>query len=261
MKKILPLALLLGATMSLAQDAVQKQECGAPKTPSQHRPAQALRPEVLVQCGENTITQTLPSAPFPTPVASSNASGKESSARAEGSSLWVALIAGASGVLGAIAGALASLFVAKKNAQVQLQLETMRLKANVITEERLRWLQDIRARLSKLYREMDMQYNLLKRPVQTGQQQQVQQALDAMSAEIMEQCNIMTLMLNPTKLDQASLRDSLQSGLKFIQDCFMQRSTGIQSFNDQQYQSIKQSAFDALTRVGIQTWSQIKELQ
>jgi hypothetical protein len=257
MKKILTLTLLWAASTGFAQDAVQKQECGAPKPPSQHRPAQMPRPEVSVQCGANSINQTFPSAPSP----SSSASAKNPSESAEDASLWVALIAGASGVLGALAGALASLVVARKNAQVQLQLETMRLRASVITEERLRWLQDVRARLSKLYREMDMQYSLLKRPIPTGQQAQVQQTLDAMSAEVMEQCNIVTLMLNPKKPDQASLRNELQSALAFMQDCFAQRSTGIQSFNDQHYQSIKQLAFDALTRVGIETWGQIKELQ
>jgi len=257
MKKILPLTLMFVVTTVLAQDAVQKEGCAQPKPPSQHRPAQEQKPGVSVQCGANTITQTYPTAL----AASSDATAKDSNVRAEGTSLWIALIAGASGVLGALAGALVSLIVARKNAQVQLQLETMRLRANVVTEERLRWLQDIRTRLSKLYREMDMQYSHLKRPVPTGQQAQVQQTLDAMSAEVMEQCNIVTLMLNPTKPDQADLRNALQSALAFIQNCFAQPATGIQSFNDQQYQSIKQSAFDALTRVGIQTWGKIKELE
>lgn len=176
-------------------------------------------------------------------------------------SVLVAAVSGGAAVLGAFAGALVSYLVAKKAAESQLQIETARLRATVVTTERLRWLQDIRQRLSQLYRQMDMQYNHLKRPVPQGQSAQVQQTLDALSAEIIEQCNVITLMLNPHKSEQAALRDALQEAMSFLSQCFTQKSKGVTSFDDLRYAAVKQTAFDALTSIGIQAWDRIQRLE
>jgi len=176
------------------------------------------------------------------------------------SSILVALITAAAGVLGAFAGAFASYLVARAKAKSDLDLETKRLQANVVATERLRWLQDIRQRLSTLYQQLDSQYNLLKRPVLPGQSATTQQQLDDMSSQVMEQCNMITLMLNPAKPDQAALRDALQGALQFTLLCFQQAAVGAKSFNDAQYSAYKQAAFDAMTRLGVDTWKQVKSL-
>lgn len=180
---------------------------------------------------------------------------------AHDNSVWVAAVSGGAAVLGAFAGALVSYIVARRAAESQLQIETARLRATVVTTERLRWIQDIRQRLSQLYRQMDMQYNHLKRPVPQGQSAQVQQTLDTLSAEIMEQSNVITLMLNPNKPEQAALRDALQQAMSFLSECFNKKSEGTAIFNDPRYASIKQVAFDALTSIGIQTWDRIQKLE
>ena len=181
---------------------------------------------------------------------------------AQDKTVWVAALSGGAAVLGAFAGALVSYIVARQTADSQLQIETARLRANVVTTERLRWLQDIRQRLAQLSRQMDMQYNLLKRPVIQGQStQQTQLMFDTLSAEIMEQSNIITLMLNPTKPYQSALRDALQEAMSFLAMCFDQKNRGIVSFDDSHYQSIKQAAFDALTNIGIKTWARIQKLE
>jgi hypothetical protein len=172
----------------------------------------------------------------------------------------VALISGAAGVLGAFAGAIASYLVARAKAKSDLELETKRLSANVIAAERLRWLQDIRQRLSTLFQRLDFQYNVLKRPVAPGLVPATQQQLDEMSTEVMGQCNMITLMLNPAKPDQAALRDSIQGSLQFMQCVFQQASNGIRTFDDAKYTTSKQSAFDAMTRLGVETWKQVKSL-
>lgn len=178
----------------------------------------------------------------------------------QSSSTLIALISASAGVLGAFAGAFASYLVAREKAKSDIELESKRLQANVIATERLRWLQDIRQRMSTLYQQLDFQYNLLKRPVAHNQGTTTQQQLDDMSAEIMAECNMITLMLNPAKPDQAALRDAIQSALQFTQQCFQQAAVGSRNFNDHEYRTYKQAAFDAMTRLGVEAWKQVKSL-
>ena len=179
-------------------------------------------------------------------------------------SLWIAAVTGGAAILGAGVTAIFSYFMAKKTAETQQHIETKRLYATIVTTERLRWLQDIRQRLSHLYTQLDMQYNQLKRPVQQGQQVNAQAEFDKFSMEIMEQINNITLMLNPLNPNdpyQGKLAQSVQDKQAFLLQCFAQRSTGSVHFNDSKYTEIKQTAFDALIGIGVETWKQIKELE
>lgn len=256
-QRVLLASVLLTALASAwAQEALAKQECLPPRH-TQPRPiAQATRPEVNVICGSNTISQAVTTPPVP---ALSTASNPSDSTPANSSTL-IALISAAAGVLGALAGGLASYMVARAKAKSDLELETKRLQANVVATERLRWLQDIRQRLSTLYQQLDFQYNLLKRPIAPGASAATQQQLDGMSSEIMVQCNMITLMLNPAKPDQAALRDALQSALGFMLSIFQQAATGATNFDDAKYAAYKQGAFDSMTRLGVDTWRQVKSL-
>ncbi|MEQ1596548.1 MAG: hypothetical protein ABL985_15765 [Casimicrobium sp.] len=250
--------LVLGTSSTSAQDTPSKPECSPPRS-TQPRPSTLVpRPEVNVLCGANSITQTYPAEIGAKGTIPSASKKQEDSSPAF--SLLIALITGAAGVLGALAGALASYLVARAKAKSDMELETKRLAANVVAAERLRWLQDIRQRLSTLFQQLDFQYNVLKRPVTAGSAPATQQQLDRMSNEVMEQCNMITLMLNPAKPDQAALRDSLQGSLRFVQEVFQQSSTGARTFDDIKYATYKQAAFDAMTRIGVQTWKQVKSL-
>lgn len=247
-------AALLVSAVANAQDTPVQSEC-KPSRSTQPRPvavAPIARPEVNVLCGANSIAQTFGAQPqsietatFPPTRQADPASG-----------YMVALISGAAGVLGAFAGAFASFLVARTKAKSDLELETKRLAANIVAAERLRWLQDIRQRLSTLFQQQDLQYNVLKRP--TGAT--TQQKIDEMSSEIMGQSNMITLMLNPNKPDQAALRNALQDSLKFMLSVFQQASSGSKTFNDAQYAAYKQAAFDTMTRLGVETWKQVKSL-
>lgn len=250
-------ALLITHAPAWAQEATVKPEC-QPLRPTQPRPtALATRPEVNVVCGSNTISQTFTTPPAAAAASpASNPSGNTSA----NSSTLIALISAAAGVLGALAGGLASYLVARAKAKSDLELETKRLQANLVATERLRWLQDIRQRLSTLYQQLDFQYNILKRPIAPGQGATTQQQLDEMSSEIMAQCNMITLMLNPAKPDQAALRDALQDALGFMLSIFQQAATGSRNFNDAEYASYKQAAFDSMTRLAVDTWRQVKSL-
>jgi hypothetical protein len=175
---------------------------------------------------------------------------------AHDNSMWVAIIAGGAGVLGATLTALFSYLIARKTQQT----EEKRLRASVVTTERLRWLQDIRQRLSHYFVQMDMQYNYLHRPIPPGEKAAYQETLDNFSNEVNEQCNIIFLMLNPEKENQNNLRTAVQDGLRFIRECVKMKNSGSSSFDDNLYKAIKQKAFDSLTIIGIETWDRIKRL-
>lgn len=247
---------MFALTPAWAENSGAKAEC-QPPLPTQHRNlARTTGPDVSVICGSNTVSQTVTISPA---LAATTISSPSNNVPANSSTL-IALISAAAGVLGALAGGLASFLVARQKAKSDSELETKRLQTNLVATERLRWLQDIRERLSNLYKQLDLQYNLLKRPVAPDASATTQQQLDAMSAEIMGQCNMITLMLNPAKPDQAALRDALQQALAFMMALFQQAQAGNNTFNEIEYISYKQAAFDAMTRLGVDTWRQVKSL-
>ena len=88
-----------------------------------------------------------------------------------------------------------------------------------------------------------------------------QEKLDGYSMQVMEGVNVITLMLNPAKPDQAALRSALQGTLTFLQQCFIQKGPGPRSFDDQGYAALKQGAFDSLVSIGTATWARIKNLE
>lgn len=187
-------------------------------------------------------------------------------------SLRIAIVAGSSGVLGATLTALCGYLAVRKTQAT----EEKRLRASIVTAERLRWLQDMRQRLARFYVQLDMHYNFLKRPVPATPEAKVeyQKQLDGFSNEVNEQCNIISLMVNPNKADQNSLRDALHDALAFVQQCVQLRNAVVTrhtelilpvaphelEFNNEEYTRIKRKAFDSLTKIGIETWNRIKGL-
>lgn len=248
-------ALLFAFAPVWAEEAGAKAKCELPRPTLPRKPAQTIRPEISLICGSNTVSQTVNMPPTPAITTAPSPRGNVPA----GSSTLIALISAAAGVFGALAGGLASYLVARQKAKSDLELETKRLQANLVATERLRWLQDIRERLSKLYKQLDLQYSLLKRPVAPGERATKQQQFDVMSSEIMEQCNMITLMLNPAKPDQAELYDALQQALEFMLTAF-QSAAETTAFNDTEYARHKQAAFHAMTRLGVETWRQVKSL-
>lgn len=192
---------------------------------------------------------------------------------ARNDTMAIAIVAGASGVLGASLSAWFGYLIAKK-AQTT---EEKRLRASIVTTERLRWLQDLRERLARFYVKLDMQYNFLKRPVPTTPEAEIeyQKQLDDFSNEVNEQCNIITLMMNPEKPEQNNLKTALQNALIFVSQCVQIRNTFVSGnagtilplspseipFNNEDYRKIKTEAFDSLTKIGMKTWEQIKDLK
>ena len=187
-------------------------------------------------------------------------------------SLTIAIVAGSSGVLGAALTALCGYLAVRKTQAT----EEKRLRASIVTTERLRWLHDVRQRLARFYVKLDMQYNFLKRPVPGTPEAKVeyQKALDEFSNEVNEQCNIISLMMNPDKPDQNNLKNTLQDAIAFVQQCVQKRNAFVThpaalvlpvashqlEFDTDEYKRIKTKAFDSLTKIGVATWNRVKGL-
>jgi hypothetical protein len=178
----------------------------------------------------------------------------------DGSPLRVALVAGGSAVAGALLTAVLSYFGIRHTIRSQHAIEQQRLQATIVSAERLRWLQDIRFRMAGVYAKMDMQFNLLKRPVSEPQRSAKQSELDELSTDVMVQVNLIHLMLNPAKPAQAKLRNALQTNQAFLAAHFGDPHQAKTESSFLAYQQIKQEAFDALTEIGVETWKQVKAL-
>lgn len=85
------------------------------------------------------------------------------------SSMHIALVAGGSAVAGALASALLSYFGIVRTIRAQTLIERQKLQATVVTTERLRWLQDLRAKVAAFYAQIEMQLSHLERPVSAVQ--------------------------------------------------------------------------------------------
>lgn len=263
MKLLLTAAFYFFALSCLSQEVGSRQDCSAPAPPPTRRVIQvAPAPSVSLQCGSNTINQTMEKGMSESVSSGPMASKATSDPRSESSPITVALIAGLVGLIGAFAGVMGSLAVANKTSKTQMEIETRKLRAAVVTQERLRWLQDIRQRLAKLYTAMDMQYNKVMRPKSGDpkEHQERQRELDSLSDEVMEQHHVLHSMLNPKKQDQADLRQALQEAQLALSKAFNQQDASQMATNRERYEEIKVRAFGAVTNIGTTTWSRIKEL-
>lgn len=178
----------------------------------------------------------------------------------DGSPLHVALVAGGSAVAGALVTAFLSYFGIRHTIKSQHAIEQQKLLATIVSAERLRWLQDIRARMSNVYAKTDFQLNLLQRPVSELDRPVRQNELDEMSKDVMVQVNIIHLMLNPGKPTQAKLMNSLQLNQGLLGVLFANPQAAGSEQSLLAYKEIKQHAFDSLTEIGVETWRQIKTL-
>ncbi len=75
--------------------------------------------------------------------------------------LWVAGITGST----AVQTALITSVIAYKMNKNMLNLEREKIKAEVITKERMLWLKQLRENASEFFVQMDFNYNLLKREI------------------------------------------------------------------------------------------------
>jgi hypothetical protein len=175
--------------------------------------------------------------------------------------IWIAAISSSSALLGALIGALLLYRGIVRQITTTKEIEQNKLRATIISTERLRWLQEIRKRTSEFYANLDMHYNLLKRPVNPQQTPAYQQEGDEFAKQVMVECNQITLLLNPAKNEQKRMREACNKSFGFLLGCMEKRNSGDFNFDDAEYARIKTEVFDSLTNIGVEAWGKIKQLQ
>lgn len=183
-------------------------------------------------------------------------------------SLWVAAIAGGAAVLGAGVSALLAYYSTSKSAATQLavattqaELEQRKLRASIVTTERLRWLQDLRSKVAEFYSCVDMQTMHIARILDLGVPSISRDELDAISRESGLRANMLLLMLNRTNPDQNELFNSINGALHFINNAL--RDIGGSSLppNRAEITKIKQSSYDAMHKIGATAWNKVQGLE
>ena len=169
--------------------------------------------------------------------------------------LWVAGITGATAVL----TALATSVVAYKMNKNTLNLEREKIKAEIITKERMFWLKQLRENASDFFADMDLFYSLLKREYSDSTIEH-QKEIDNLSQSILRKSNALMFGLIKKDNAQEALYNSINNTQNFMVKYSMQPSS--ESANqDEEYRALKQSFFTAMENIGTETWRQIKNLE
>lgn len=179
----------------------------------------------------------------------------------DNSSIWIAAISSASALIGAGIGAILLFLGTAKQVKATSKIEEKKLQVNIITTERLRWLQELRLKSSEFYANLDMNYSLLKRPVNPQDNPEYQGQADKIAEKVMVQCNQIILLLNPKKHHQKVMYESCNNALVIFQECVIKRNSGNFDFDDQKYSNNKTIFFESLIEIGVETWAQIKQLK
>ncbi len=177
------------------------------------------------------------------------------------SSMHTALVAGGSAVAGALASALLSYFGIVRTIRAQTLIERQKLQATVVTTERLRWLQDLRAKVAAFYAQIEMQLSHLERPVSAVQAAKYQETLDALSMEVMSQCYAIFPMLDTAKEHQCKLRSALDSSLTFVRARFAEKTNAEMQIDMAPFAKLKADAFGALEEIGRKAWKKVQALE
>jgi hypothetical protein len=179
----------------------------------------------------------------------------------DNSAIWIAAISSLSALIGAGIGASLLYRGTAKQVEATNEIEAKKLQANIITTERLRWLQELRLKGSEFYANLDMNYSLLKRPINPQDNPEFQKQADVIAEKVMVQCNQIILLLNPKKKHQEAMRHSCNDALTIFQESVAKRNGGNLDFDDEKYSNNKTLFFNSLTEIGVETWAQIKQLK
>lgn len=176
---------------------------------------------------------------------------------AHSNSIWVAAVAGGSALLGAALSGTLSYLAAKQQFSAQSEIERAKMVASVVSNERLRWLQELRSRTADFYTKMDMQLSHLERPVTES----FQDFLDKSAEEAISLSHSIYLLLNREKENQLKLYNAIGSTLQFISNTIDEKTQATMHIDKTPYKEAKVAAFAALESIGQESWEKIKSLE
>lgn len=182
-------------------------------------------------------------------------------------SLWIAVVAGGSAVLGAAVSACLAYFAASKAANIQKEiaaqhsdLEQKKLRASIVTAERLRWLQDLRLQVAEFYSYIDIQTMHIQRLLDPRVTPISRDDLDKISKDAGLKANLILLMLNREKPEQELLFQSINSALIFINNLLRDIGDTSPVPNRQEIANIKKISYQAMNEIGAKAWLKVQAL-
>lgn len=146
----------------------------------------------------------------------------------------------------------------KLNLDRQDKLETNKLKASLVTAERIRWLQDLRARVSAYYADAEELTNLLTTPTMPLDDRSKKNEMGRLHRDLKIAANNITLMLSPLDPDQNVLIFYIESTRRHI-DSYMSANALEPRIED--IVKDRENGFVALTKVGAEAWRQVQALE
>lgn len=177
------------------------------------------------------------------------------------SGVWVAAITATAAVLGALVSAWAGFLGMSKSAKSQGQIERAKLQASLVTNERLRWLQDLRSKMASFFTHVELQIDLLSRPYGDEGKEKYQRSLDEMSKQVTADGNAILLMLDSEKNEQRELVVAISKWLSYMNMQFSSRGDGPVARNMVHCSAMKTAAFDALRVIGQKAWKKVQSLE
>ncbi|CAN7534053.1 hypothetical protein LJR143_003637 [Pseudoxanthomonas sp. LjRoot143] len=146
----------------------------------------------------------------------------------------------------------------KLNLDRQDRLENSKLKVSLVTAERLRWLQDLRERVSAYFADAEELVDLLRVPASPLEEKSRNDELGRLHRELRTAANNITLMLSPGDPDQQKLIDQITSTRDHI--------NGYMSAEPDEPRPVeiaqnRDKALSSLTVVGAEAWRQVQALE
>lgn len=182
-------------------------------------------------------------------------------------SLWIAVVAGGSAVLGAAVSACLAYFAASKAANIQREIaaqhsafEQKKLRASIVTSERLRWLQDLRSQVAEFYSYVDIQVMHIQRILDPRATPISRDDLDKISKEAGLKANLVLLMLNREKTEQELLYQSINSALIFINELLRDIGDASPAPNREDITRIKKTSYQAMHEISAKAWLKVQAL-
>lgn len=167
----------------------------------------------------------------------------------------IAIIAASSALLGSSITAIIH-YLGLRNSN---KIKADKVRADLISTERLRWLQELRNEYSIYFTELDYQITFLKRPIQ--EMENYQNSLNEFSINNSKHYHMIITLLNPDKEEQLKLRLSITKARKFFLNHLEKKQLARLDIDMNIYEQIKDDSLIALTVIGKETWSKIKELK
>ena len=146
----------------------------------------------------------------------------------------------------------------KLNLDRQDKLEANKLKVSLVTAERLRWLQDLRGKVSAFYADAEELTDLLRIPHSPLEESRRKSELARLHRELRIAASNITLMLSPGDPDQQRLIGQIKSTRDHIAGYMSEDGTEPRL---EEITEDREDALASLTIVGAEAWRQVQALE